>query len=234
MGPRKRTAVLLNIIMFCGLSFVFNLVVFSLGKGQSVLSMVNENLIYEYNWQLFLVLASIVSIYRVKKFSIFIYLALTLSVFFSTLSIFLEGFDKVILALTFIFAVVAYYYLLLLKAELDEPYYNPNYSEGQLFSYAHKDLEVRLSNKSHVISGTLTNWGESGFFCKVDGERPKGKVDFTLNFKGKEFTGNGVVVYHSKTGIGIKSINKKMSALGWPEFYGIMDEFGIRPKLSTS
>jgi len=229
MSHKKLTLVLINTCVFCVLTFIFCLIMISLGEGRSVLRMLDLKVLSQYTINIGLGAFTILSIYNVKKYSHIIYGLFIYSVLYLSLKPFFESFDKVILTFNFIYALLAYYLYLLLKEELKAPYYNPNYSESELKSYK-REFKLTIKKNENVFLGELTNWGEQGFFCRLSGEKPRGIVDFELTFKDKTFEGRGKVVFHSKTGVGIITNPVTLPPLGWSSFYGIIEEFGIKPQ----
>lgn len=90
-------------------------------------------------------------------------------------------------------------------------------------------LKIKSHGKSYPYF--LTNWGRSGFYCKADKGAPiiKGRVDVEIEWKGYSFQAAGFVVTSGAGGIGVKINKNPVPELGWPDFYNIISELGLRP-----
>lgn len=96
-----------------------------------------------------------------------------------------------------------------------------------------ESLPVVIKQEARTTEAFLTNWVETGFFCRlIDGERPmKGSVEIEITFKGHTFFAKGVVLTTTEKGLGVRVTSSPVPDLGWPEYYGIINELGFRPSL---
>ncbi len=161
----------------------------------------------------------------------YVFLAFTCYTAFKSLGAFIIELDKVILALNFIYIVVAYNLYLFLKLELEEPFYNSKYPANIVPAFENRLLPLVIKTHGKSYEYYLTNWGKSGFYCKAakDSTIVRGKVDVEIDWRGYSFQAAGIVVTSGAGGIGVKIIKNPVPELGWPDFYNIISELGFRP-----
>lgn len=227
----KRTIVLINVSMFVVIALLNSIVIEALGEGRSVFHIPRyETLLSGYLWPaLAFSVLTMTMVLNVKKISLvlFPFFSLCLSIF--NLLIFFQKFDKVILIVSFIYLLISLYFYLLLKVELSEAYYNPNYDNKTLSSYFRTEVSLVIKDRVKCYDSHLTNWGKGGFFCRMGGEKPQGKVQFELSHGGGKFLGEGVIVSSVENGIGVKIQKSKKGKLNWLNFYDIISQLGLNP-----
>lgn len=227
-----RSAVIWNIVLHFMLSLIFLFLQQAIYEERSLLNIVFLKSIITSYWPVIsLVALSSLLVFNLKKLS---YLLYVFSIFLiSIYSSYLLWFDfsKLILLVLFIYLLVSYYLSFMLKSDLDQAFYNPGYSEKDLFDPMLMKISVEIldvkNNKKY--SGHLTNWDEEGCFIKLDGEFPKKKdLEMTFFFRGHEFKELASIATISKKGSGIGvRFTKTMSKKGWKEIYKIVSDMGI-------
>lgn len=230
----KRPAVIKNGLAFCLLSLAYLSIVESIHGGVSALNM---SLFLEFlkREQKLVILSGItfLTILRGFKFSSYVFLGFCLTVLVSSFSLFFAEFNKVILLLNFIYAIVAYNLYLFLRLELLEPFYNPMFPKNLMPNFFEKKLPVTIKLGSKSYGAYLTNWGEEGFFCRLEDPETKirGNVEIEVLFEEFTFFAIGQVTTRANDGLGIRVTKSPVPDLGWPEYYGIINELGYRPYL---
>ncbi len=228
----RRSAVVRNILLFCFLSLFFLSIVNSLFSGTSALNLESFLTFLTANKNnVALSLITVFTVVRGLKISSYLFLAFCAYVIIQSITVFIQDFNKIILGLTFLYSVVAYNLFLFLKLELDEPFYNPQYPNNIMPSFENKALPVVIKDGGKNYIGHLTNWGKNGFYCKLINatEIPTGKIEVEVGYEGYLFQAIGTVVTTRRGGIGVKINRNPVPELGWPDFYGIISELGLRP-----
>ncbi len=227
----KRSAVIINTLLFILLSMFFLSVMESLEAGISALDIKGFIGFLDQNTFLIIVagIAFISTLFLSSigpsLFLLFCFVALYKSIVYFTID-----FDKLILILTFVYTVLCYNFYQFLRLELKEPFYNPNFPLNIIPSYKNKLLPVKLNKDGIEYDAHLTNWGLNGFFCKLDGEgSPKGVVEVEIMIEGHSFFAEGVIVTRVPGGVGIRVRKSLIPEMGWTDFYGIINELGYRP-----
>ena len=169
----------------------------------------------------------IYSIYNVKKYSNTLLMIFSVFIFYKTFTIFIIGFDKILLILNVIYLIVSYNFISLYLEELKKSIYNPRFELGSLFVDEYYDVEVELYDvsKGKTVKGKLVNFDESSLIVYSLENSIDGEVKVVLKYKRHVFTCIGKVVTRHDNGIGI-SITKedKEHELDWKEFYKV--QFG--------
>jgi hypothetical protein len=133
--------------------------------------------------------------------------------------------------LTFLYSVISYNFFLFLKMELNEPFYNPSYPSNILPEFGYRKLPITLKHDKSTHVGYLTNWGENGFFCKLpETALPlKGRVEIEIVIEEHTFFTEGIIMTLGHGGVGVRVLKNPVPDLGWPDYYGIINELGLRP-----
>ncbi|MCR9205748.1 MAG: hypothetical protein NXH75_14280 [Halobacteriovoraceae bacterium] len=230
----RRPAVIQNGLVFCLLSLLYLSIVESIHGGVSAL---DTKLFLEFlkRDQNLVIMASIafLTILRGFKFSSYVFLAFCLTILVNSFSLFFIGFNKVILLLNFIYAIVAYNLFLFLRLELSEPFYNPMFPKNMMPEFSQKRLPIVIKHNGKSLSAYLTNWGEEGFFCKLESpvKSLRGTIEIEILFETFTFFAKGIVTTQAQDGFGVRITKSPVPDLGWPEYYGIIKELGYRPSL---
>lgn len=228
---RKRSAVVINTLVFILLSLFFLSVLESLEEGVSALdvkgflSFLKQNKILISFSGLAFITTFFLSSVGPSLFLGFCIVALYKSIIYFTID-----FDKLILILSFFYLVLCYNFYQFLKLELEEPFYNPNFPLNIIPSYKNKLIPIKLRKNNLEFEAHLTNWGSNGFFCKLLGnETPKGSVEVEVTMNGHTFYSEGVVVSRVSGGVGVRIRKSLIPEMGWVDFYGIINELGYKP-----
>lgn len=227
-----RSAVIWNVVLHFLLSLMFLFLQQAIYEEKSVLNLAFFKSIVTSYWPIMsMIIISSLLVFRIKKISYLFYLiSVTSVVAYSSYELWFD-FSKLILLVLFIYTLVSYYLSFMLKSDLEHAFYNPGFSEKDLFDPMLMQLKVdvhdKKSNKTYV--GHLTNWDEDGCFIKfVSGLPKKKKLQLTFYFRGHEFTQMGTAATQSKknNGIGVRFVESK-SRKGWAEVYKIVSDMGI-------
>ena len=227
----KRPAVIRNSILFCIISLFFLSVTESLEGGFSALQLNGfMSFLQKHKYLLTFSTLSILSISMLKKASPYIFLVYCASISISSLRLFFIDFDKLILILNFFYIVFSYNFFLFSKMELAEPFYNPKYSRNMLPNYLGKAFPVEIKRNGKSQKAFLTNWGENGFFCRLDdsSEKLKGRVEIESKLDGHSFFAEGEVMTRGFDGIGVRISANPVPNMGWVNYYGIISEQGMK------
>jgi len=138
--------------------------------------------------------------------------------------------NKLILILSFFYVVIFYNFYQFLKLELQEPFYNPNFPLNIIPAYMNTLIPIKINKNGVEYRAHLTIWARNGFFCKlVDIGTPKGEVEIEIMMGNHSFFAEGQVVTRVSGGVGIRVGKSLIPEMGWPDFYGIINELGYRP-----
>ena len=135
----------------------------------------------------------------------------------------------------FVFILIAYYFCISLKIELDKAFLNPRFSQNELFEPMLYKMKALINeDENGGIRGHLTNWDEQSCFIYLDAkEMDKVKinksVDLKISYNEHNFTQSAKVISISyNNGVGLKfEHNKEDSLFNWKEFYQIVEDLGF-------
>lgn len=227
-----RSAVIWNVVLHFLLSIMFLFLQKAIYEEKSVLNMAFLKSIVLALWPfiIMLVLGSVL-VFSIKKISYYYYIFSVVSIsIYSSYQLWLE-FSKLIILVLFIYLLVSYYLSYMLKSDLEHAFYNPKYSDNDLFDPMLLKINVYVedlkSKSSHC--GHLTNWDEDGCFIKLEDSIPKKKnLKLRFQFRGHEFVQFATLATLSKkmNGIGVRFIesNAKKS---WKDIYKIISDMGV-------
>lgn len=226
-----RSAVIWNVVLHFVLSLLFLVLQQAIYQEKSVFSVsFFKSTLVDFWPILGLVIISSLLVFNLKKISHIVFIV-TIGIVsaISAYHLWLE-FSKLILLVLFIYILASYYLSFMLKADLHQAFYNPGFSEEDLFDPMLLRIKVDvIENKSGKTNqGYLTNWDEDGCFIKLD-ELPKEKnLQINFYFKDHVFTELGSITTISKKnkGIGVRFISSNESH-GWKEIYRIISDMGM-------
>lgn len=184
--------------------------------------------------QLSLGLISFVWVFFFWKYMEILFVIYCLLLNINVFSYFYNSFDKLILIFNFIFMVISYTFILLLRSEKKEPVYEPKFKKHFLGRKCELNIPCRVNTGSREYSGYLTNWDSNGVFVFLDGEQKivvKGKVDLEFDFCNKTFKNKGIVRTNYGNGYGV-SIHKNGDGLNWKKLYNVLNDRGYKPRYS--
>ncbi|MBC75787.1 MAG: hypothetical protein CME64_07210 [Halobacteriovoraceae bacterium] len=184
-----------------------------------------------------LLLATAMSVFKVKHFSKYLFVAVVGAASGITIFNLFDHFSKLITISLFLYLITSYYFYQFLKIEIDEAYYNPSFSEDDLFEpmLTKLNCEVRDTNTGNVYQARLTNWNPNGCFVYL--ENPVEDIDFKnaqITTSLSETSFNSVAVLACRTqdkkGFGFRVPSTK-GDFGWREYYSILDQMGFNVEL---
>lgn len=233
---KKKDVLVLNLIMFLGLSFVFLCLQYAYRHQLSPFSAAYMRKSLELFWYALIpLIVAMVLVFKHHKYSVAVYNFCILLVSYKVVEgLFLE-FNKIIVIALFFYSVIGYFLYQLFSSYLSMASLNANYSPSDLFDPLLKEIPCVLLLESGEHKGYLTNWDEEGCFIKLEqapAYQSKGKV--IIQFKGRNFEQEGELVAHSLdlSGIGIKfgQTQKELNVFNWAEFTELIHELGFKPE----
>lgn len=231
----KRPVVIKNVLLFCLLSLFYLSVVESLEVGVSALDL--KQFVSKLKQDTLLVSGALLTFWMVFKgmhISPYAFLLFCSYITVRSFGIFFIDLDKVILFLIFFYSVVAYNFFLFLRLELKEPFYNPSYPKNILPEFSYKKLPLTIKQDGVTHKAYITNWGENGFYLQFKEKdiALRGLVEAEIEIEGQTFFAHGEVMSSNTTGVGIRVTKNPVPDLGWSDYYGIINELGLRPSYS--
>ncbi|MBL7664140.1 MAG: hypothetical protein JNM93_03320 [Bacteriovoracaceae bacterium] len=230
---KERSPILLNTLVFILFCFLLLHVLTSLVNEVSSfhLSYLKQN-VFRFKFIFLTMIISAYSVWFIKKYSANLLALLTTMILFEGLMAISEDFNKLVLFLLFVFSIISYYFYQIWKSELSEPYYNPNYTDTDLFEPMLYRIKVELIIDESIHAGHLTNWQETGAFVYL--EQPLTKVNFDqvqlrVNFMQEDFNAQAQICAYSNDmrGFGIKFSQVKETGFSWADFFITSYDMGI-------
>lgn len=151
-------------------------------------------------------------------------------------------FSKMILVLLFFYLLLFFYVYQFFAMDLEESYYNPNFSKSDLFTPMLTKIEISLlaEDRKLIEKGFLTNWSAEGCFIKLENSTTlKELKEIKVTLEGHDFYQSVIVVskVSDSKAFGLKFQPDKGGrdghCLGWNQFYEIIEEMGYSPELLT-
>lgn len=239
MQIHSRPIVILQLMIFCILSPYYLHLSQALAKGVSIL---NQNTLLELvsDRYMLIILAAVsaLTVWRMSSFAKWSVGSLVFVCLATSMHIALVDLNKIILILSFVYVITAYYLLMLFHVEIKSASYNPLYASSTIGQRSEYELPCKLKLDHEVIGGQLTNWDEKG--CFVSFEEPVANLmelhgDLTLEMRldGHVFTQKGKVVSTFNRGVGIRFtpiLNDASESYNWIEYFKIIDDRGFIPR----
>lgn len=232
---KDRSAILFNTIIYLVSCFIFLHVLTSLTNEVSAfhLSYLKQNIL-RFKFIIAVLFITIYSIWFLKKYSSYFLLLYVSMISFEGIISIVNDFNKFILFLLFVYVVIAYYFYQIWCSEIDEPYYNPNYTKQNMFDPMLLKIKAKLEYGDEVFSGYLTNWKETGAFLYLDQKIDKldGEAGLSIILDGTTFSQKAHIISLStdSRGIGLKFSNtqsENSDNLNWDDFYSVAYEMGL-------
>lgn len=230
-----RNSIIWNQVLF--LMFAFLLIHISnsivLEASPFSLSELKKNLL-TFKWSVISIFITSILILGINKYSKYVYFFTLVLVASIVISLLFINFSKLVLILLFFFALCAYYNFQLLKEEIVESYYNPNYSNESLFEPMLINIPCQIKSSNSSVSGYLSNWNENGCFVFLkDQQKLKGRVQINVELDGKVFSNTGHIVSQSSNGdgVGIKFYDNNETVYNWINFHKIIKQKGFSSEL---
>ena len=233
----RRSATCNNALIFVLSSIFYWHILYSIEKGQSALDYNQLNLLAQNNiYLILLMLVSLVSIFKMKKWSLYLFTIFVGWISFNCLSVFFESFDKLILILGFAYIVCSFYFYLFLKMELQEVFYCPGHSLNNIGKKSEHSINAQIEFKDgSKANGYLSNWGKEGCFIVLEKKFAKKKrsVTLSIDFEEQKFREKGEIVTGYGEGIGVKFANVDIEGKygqNWIDLYTIIRDRGYHPQ----
>lgn len=222
-----------NLILFMLLSFTFILLQKAIYFERSMFNIVFiKETAFNYQYLIGLILITALLIFNLSKLSKLFYFITTVSVIIASVLNLIDEFSKLVLIVLAIYTLVSYYYYYLLDLDLNYSFYNPGYSQENLFEPMLLKLPCRVIENEKSFQGYLTNWDDSGCFIKSKEEIKieSNIIKIEFDFGEKKFLQNACPVSFSKdgTGLGVKfKENEGNIILNWKELESIINDMGL-------
>lgn len=239
MQIHSRPIVIFQLIIFCLLSPYYLHLAESLIHGVSSLDFSTlKGFIFDHPVSLVLAIVSAVSVWRMSKYAhIFTFLLVICSLFVA-MQLALTDLNKIILLMSFVYAVTAYYLVMLYRVETNSAAYNPLYSFQTIGQRSEYDLPCMVRIGEEGYPGQLTNWDQNGCFVSLTpGEAGlidlRGEVKVEVRLDGHAFNQVGSVVSTYERGVGIRftsSAKAGPTGYNWNEYFKIIDDRGYVPR----
>src|SRR5690606_40659791 len=107
---------------------------------------------------------SSVSVWRMSKYATLFTFLLVVCSLFVAMQLALVDLNKIILLMSFVYAVTAYYLVMLYKVETNSAAYKPLYSHQTIGQRSEYDLPCIVRVTDEGYPGQLTNWDGNGCF----------------------------------------------------------------------
>lgn len=234
-----RSILVYQLLIFCVFSPYFLHVADSLVEGFSALDQIK---LYSFltNRLSVLILAAValVCVWRLSAYAKYVMLALVLNCLGVALYVALKDLNKIVLILCFIYAVTAYYLLMLYNIEIESAAYNPLYSSQTIGRRSDYKLGCSLISGGNKYQGYLTNWDERGCFVSLEpGEANlvelHGEIEIEVLLDGHLFKQNAYIVSSYLQGVGIRftmQTQAQQEDYNWLSYYRIIDDRGYFPR----
>lgn len=222
-----------NVIIFLIFSVVYLQAIYSLSRGisfygaESLTGFFGEHIII-------LILAaftifSIVKVYRHSDKALLVCLCLIAGKNFILLS---SSFNKLILALNFIYLIFAFYFYVMWELEIEKASFNPLFSRHDLEKEPRFQIKGNFYlNEQESEEVYITNIDETScflFFSQVKERKLKSSATYQLKavFEGVEFSHKARIVSRYDQGYGLE-LGRPDAGLNWSELHKVCLERGL-------
>lgn len=233
---KKKDILVVNLILFLGLSFIFVYLQYAYRYHLSPFSLAYLRKSLELFWYVAApVIFTMALVWKHHRWAVPLYIFCVLIVSFKVIEgLFLE-FNKIIVVALFCYTVIAYFLYQFFSYYLSLASLNSNYSRDDLFDPLLRRIPCTLRWSDNEASGFLTNWDEEGCFLKLSTpEKLTSRIGVMIQFRGRTFEQEGEVVAQSidLTGVGIKfgHAPKGLNVFNWAEFSELIHELGYKPE----
>ena len=232
----RKSTVIKNMAVFLLLSVIYLHIINSLNEGISAFNPARLGVILHNNIVfVILVFLTIISTLKAVKLSKFLFIAVTSVVLYHSFFIFFDKFDKFILVLSFIYLLVAFYFFIFWRLEMNEAIYCPGYNINDIGPKAEHSLSALIEfPDGQTHEGILTNWDESCcFICLTQKIKyVSTPLNITFSIEGNSFQQSGRIVSQYGTGVGIRFETNHQSPYGWKHFFTVLCDRGYVPRMT--
>lgn len=225
-----------NLILFLILSLVYLQAIYSLSRGQSLFSVLSlQSFFFENYIVLFLTLVTVFLVLKIKRFSE-IFLLICLSIIVGKNFILLSNsFNKLTLALNFIYLVFAFYFYISWELEVVLASFNPRFTINDLVKEPRFKLRASIGFDESGVGSVpvlVTNIDHESCFLLMPKESTLELTSSRLyflqsNFDGVIFRHKAHIVSSYDRGIGLVFDDSDDARLSWSELYKVCLERGI-------
>ena len=235
--PLKRSVVVKNILAFQFFGLVYLHIIRSLYLGTSAFEWdAFLRMLWERPWVSVSFILAVTSLYFVAQWSSFLFGLFCFILLGESLFPLFGNFNKLVLILTFFYAICSTHFLLCWTLEKKKAIYRPSFDKHFVANSNEYDLglDVEIDSPHGPLKGQLTNWDEDGLFLVLSRPLPQGvslsgKVMLKTLFEGSEFQYSGTVVTKYANGHGIQ-VEQNPDPLNWKSLYGIINDRGYKPR----
>jgi hypothetical protein len=228
-----------NLILFLIFSIVYLQAIYSLSRGESILSLEAIKNFLKHHYLIFIVnLITIYMVVKIKKHSdkvLLICLAMIAGKNFIMLA---ASFNKLILGLNFLYLIFAFYFFVTWELEIAKASFNPLFSKRDLEKETRFHLKGQIEN---VNNGTsldvlITNIDENGCFALIaSSNEHAGILDSSATYRlkalyeGIEFLHEAQLISSYDRGVGMefKQVQKEDYQLDWSDLHKVCLERGL-------
>jgi hypothetical protein len=225
-----------NLIVFLILSLVYLQAIYSLSNGHSIFSMQSLRLFFLSHYLILaLTLITAYMVIKIKKWSEFVLLFCLITIVGKNFILLSNSFNKLSLALNFIYLVFAFYFFITWEIEVSLASFNPEFSRHDLEKESRFRLKAQIfitDKKENIVPVRISNIDEESCFLLMP-EGAKLKLDssqlYTLEstISGVTFHHNAYLVSSYDRGIGLVFEKASDARLSWSELYKVCLERGI-------
>ncbi len=231
----KRNILIKNVMIFIFLSLVYLHIVFSAYKGITILNSYYLSILFSTDkFILYAAILTLLSIFYVSKSSKLLLLFFFFIVLLKSLSILFINFNKLVLILNLMYAIVCSLIYTLWLRELDSAIYNPRYSKSSIINGNNYPISIGILSKHGNLKGYLSNWDEQGcFIIMIKNVDILGEYNIDFCFGDAVFRQKGEIVTKYGQGYGIlfKGNYSSIGKMNWYVLYQIIEDRGYKQAL---
>lgn len=235
----RRGFVIKNLLLFMLLSLIYIHILNAIDQGVSAFNIsILSAFISQYLYLALLSVLVFLSVMYAKKISKLLFILYCLIISIDSIIIFFSRFDKLVLALLFVFILTSVCFAVSLILELEEAIYHPGFYKMDLDKNPLLELNVSVETKTgKKFSGKLTNWDCVSCFVLLDKnlDSYRGKLTILIEFEGRIFNERGSIYSLYDGGIGIKFMNNAKSInddiYNWNDFFTVISDRGYKTSL---
>lgn len=224
-----------NLLIFLLLSLVYLQAISSLTAGNSLFSLVSlKSFVVDYYLTLFLALVAGYMVTTLKKFSEWMLLACLIVIVGKTFVLLSGSFNKLTLALNFIYLLFAFYYFVTWEVEVGLACFNPHFSKQDLEKETRFKITGKVSDNEsgeNSIEVHLTNLDEVSCFLLLpqDHSFDYSRSEYFLEaiYEDVHFKHTAELVSKYDRGIGLMFIKAPNNRATWSELYKVCLERGL-------
>lgn len=228
-----------NLILFLISSLVYLQAIYSLSRGESILTIEAFKTFFKNHYIILAVnLITLYMIVKVKKYSDKMLLLCLILIVGKNFIMLAASFNKLILGLNFIYLIFAFYFFVTWELEIEKAAFNPLFTRRDLEKDSRFTIKGQIENVSNGtnIDVLVTNIDENGCFALITSANdPVMKLDSSsqyrlkANYEGVEFIQEAELISSYDRGVGLEFKQVKTSdyQLDWSELHKICLERGL-------